>query len=105
VDDNADAAETLRMLVKTFGDNDVRTAFSGPDALAASVDMHPDIVLLDLKMPGMDGFEVARRLRAQPGGAKMSIVAVTGWGQEEHKRRSHEARFEPHTTKPDRTRA
>ncbi|HET8697013.1 MAG TPA: ATP-binding protein, partial [Gammaproteobacteria bacterium] len=100
VDDNADAAETLRMLVSTFGDNDVRTAFSGPDALAKSVDMHPDIVLLDLKMPGMDGFEVARRLRAQPGGGDMTIVAVTGWGQDEHKRRTREAGFDSHLTKP-----
>jgi CheY-like chemotaxis protein len=100
VDDNADAAETLRMLVNTFGDNEVRTAFSGADALAASVDMHPDIVLLDLKMPGMDGFEVARRLRAQPGGTDMTIVAVTGWGQEEHKRRTREAGFDKHLTKP-----
>jgi CheY-like chemotaxis protein len=100
VDDNEDAARTLDMLIKTLGANDVRVALSGADALAASADMHPDLVLLDLKMPGMDGFEVARRLRQQPGGAAMSIVAVSGWGQDEHKRRTAEAGFNWHLTKP-----
>jgi CheY-like chemotaxis protein len=100
VDDNADAAHTLSLLVRNLGDNEVRTAGSGSEGLELAYDFKPDIVLLDLKMPGMDGYEVARRLRQQPGGAAMRIVALTGWGQDDHKRRTKEAGFERHLTKP-----
>jgi two-component system, chemotaxis family, CheB/CheR fusion protein len=100
VDDNADAAETLRLLMKSMGGNEVRTASSGPEALKAAAQLHPDIVLLDLSMPGMDGFEVARRMRAEPWGRGALLVALTGWGQEQHRRRSIEAGFDRHMTKP-----
>jgi two-component system CheB/CheR fusion protein len=100
VDDNADAAETLQLLMNTLGSNDVQVAGSGPEALAKAVDLKPDIVLLDLKMPDMDGYEVARRIRREPWGANVLLVALTGWGLEEHKRRSKEAGFDRHLTKP-----
>lgn len=100
VDDNADAAETLRLLMKSMGGKEVRTASSGPEALQAAAQLHPDIVLLDLSMPGMDGFEVARRMRAEPWGRTALLVALTGWGQEQHRRRSIEAGFDRHMTKP-----
>ena len=100
VDDNLDAAETLRLLMKSMGGKDVRTASSGPEALLAAAQLHPDIVLLDLSMPGMDGFEVARRMRAEPWGRTALLVALTGWGQDQHRRRSIEAGFDRHMTKP-----
>lgn len=100
VDDNDDAAETLRNLIETLGAGEVRTASNGPDALEAAPGFRPDIVLLDLSMPGMDGYELARRMRAQPWGQKARLVALTGWGQEQHRRRSKEAGFDQHLTKP-----
>jgi CheY-like chemotaxis protein len=100
VDDNSDAADTLSMVVRTLGENEVRTEFSGAAALDAVPEFRPDIVLLDLKMPGMDGYEVARRIRATPWGRHLLLVALTGLGQEEHKRRSKEAGFDHHLTKP-----
>jgi two-component system CheB/CheR fusion protein len=100
VDDNVDAAETLRMLMDTLGDNDVRTASSGSEALKTAMEQRPDIVLLDLKMPEMDGYEVARHIRQEPWGADILLVAVTGWGLEAHKRRTQEAGFDRHLTKP-----
>jgi two-component system CheB/CheR fusion protein len=104
VDDNGDAAQTLGVLVTALGKNDVRVASSGADALKIAEDQHPDIVLLDLKMPDMDGFEVARRLRRRPWAAHTLLVALTGWGMDEHKRRTKEVGFDRHLTKPaDRT--
>ena len=100
VDDNVDAAETLRQLIGTLGVGEVRTASNGPDALAAAARFQPEIVLLDLSMPGMDGYELARRMRAEPWGPKAMLVALTGWGQEQHRRRSKEAGFDRHLTKP-----
>jgi CheY-like chemotaxis protein len=100
VDDNNDAADTLSMVVRTLGENEVRTAVSGAAALDVVPEFRPDIVLLDLKMPGMDGYEVARRIRATPWGKKLLLVALTGFGQEEHKRRTREAGFDHHLTKP-----
>ena len=100
VDDNDDAAETLRQLMEALGAGEVRTASNGSDALAAAAKLHPDIVLLDLSMPGMDGYEVARRMRAQPWGQEARVFALTGWGQEQHRRRSKEAGFDGHLTKP-----
>jgi len=100
VDDNRDAADTLSLVVQTLGANEVRTEFSGAAALDAMPEFRPDVVLLDLKMPGMDGYEVARRIRATPWGRQLLLVALTGLGQEEHKRRSKEAGFDHHLTKP-----
>jgi two-component system, chemotaxis family, CheB/CheR fusion protein len=100
VDDNADAARTLGMLVETLGHNEVHVANNGSDALRIAEERRPDIVLLDLKMPGMDGYEVARRLRNQSWGRNLTLVAVTGWALEDHKRRSRDAGFDRHLTKP-----
>jgi CheY-like chemotaxis protein len=100
VDDNADAAETLSLLMKSLGGSEVRTASNGPDALEAAATLHPDVVLLDLSMPGMDGYELARRMRAEAWGKRALLVALTGWGQDQHRRRSHEAGFDRHMIKP-----
>ena len=100
VDDNLDAAETLGMQVRTLGGNEVRTALSGEVALQTAPAFQPDIVLLDLGMPEMDGYEVARRIRQEPWGKDVMLVAVTGWGQEEHRQRTKEAGFDRHLTKP-----
>jgi len=100
VDDNDDAAETLRVLIETLGAKEVHTASNGPDALAAAAQFRPDVVLLDLSMPGMDGYELARRMRAEAWGKDALLVALTGWGQEHHRRRSKAAGFDRHLTKP-----
>jgi two-component system, chemotaxis family, CheB/CheR fusion protein len=100
VDDNTDAARTLGMLVETLGENEVHVANNGSDALRIAEERRPDIVLLDLKMPGMDGYEVARRLRSESWGRDLTLVAVTGWTLEDHKRRSRDAGFDRHLTKP-----
>ena len=80
--------------------DEVRTASNGPDALEAAATLHPDVVLLDLSMPGMDGYELARRMRAESWGKQALLVALTGWGQDQHRRRSHEAGFDRHMIKP-----
>jgi CheY-like chemotaxis protein len=98
VDDNADAAESLGMLLEVRG-NAVRIAYDGLEALEAADAFDPDIVLLDIGMPKMSGYEVARRLRAERGDSVL-IVAITGWGQEEDRRRAREAGFDHHFTKP-----
>jgi two-component system CheB/CheR fusion protein len=98
VDDNADAAESLGMLLEVRG-NAVRIAYDGLEALEAADAFDPDIVLLDIGMPKMSGYEVARRLRADRGDSVL-IVAITGWGQEEDRRRAREAGFDHHFTKP-----
>lgn len=98
VDDNADAAESLGMLLEVRG-NEVRIAYDGLQALEAAGEFDPDIVLLDIGMPKMSGYEVARRLRAKRGDSVL-IVAITGWGQEEDRRRAREAGFDHHFTKP-----
>jgi two-component system, sensor histidine kinase len=100
VDDNVDAAETMRMLMTTLGGGDVQTASSGAEALQLAERLHPDLVLLDLSMPGMDGYEVARRMRGETWGKRAMLVALTGWGQDQHRRRSQEAGFDRHMTKP-----
>jgi len=100
VDDNADAAETLQLLTRTLVEGEVQIASSGVEALKLGAQLHPDVVLLDLGMPGMDGYEVARRMRGEPWGKDALLIAMTGWSQEEHRRRSREAGFDRHMTKP-----
>jgi two-component system CheB/CheR fusion protein len=100
VDDNIDAAETLCKLLESLGEQQVHTASSGIEALEKASDLHPDIVLLDLMMPEVDGFEVARRIRSQPWGKDVLLVALSGWGQEEHRRKAREVGFDRHLTKP-----
>jgi PAS domain S-box-containing protein len=100
VDDNAVAADGLgRLLTLAFG-QDVRVVYDGPSALEAAGPFRPEVVLLDLGMAVMDGYEVAVRLRQQPECAGALIVAVSGWGQEEDRRRSREAGFDLHLVKP-----
>ena len=99
VDDNRDAADTFALFLRMEG-QEVRVAYDGPTALRAAQAFRPQTVLLDLGMPGMDGFEVARRLRAQGGSERPLLVALTGWGQDEDRRRSSEAGFDHHLVKP-----
>jgi CheY-like chemotaxis protein len=100
VDDNADAAQTLAYLIRALGENEVHVAHSGAEALPLAQRVKPDTVFLDLKMPEMDGYEVARRMRGEPWAHDAWLVALTGWGLDEHKRRSTEAGFNEHLTKP-----
>jgi PAS domain S-box-containing protein len=99
VDDNRDSADSLSMVL-TFLGADVRVARDGPEALAAFPSYDPAVVLLDIGMPGMDGYEVARVLRARFPHRNTAIVALTGWGQEEDRRRAREAGIDHHLLKP-----
>jgi signal transduction histidine kinase len=99
VDDNEDAIFTLSSLLELDG-HEVRTATSGPHALEVLRDFKPDIALLDIGLPGMSGYELARHLRSQPHFHRMTLVALTGWGQDEDRRQSQEAGFHHHFTKP-----
>lgn len=99
VDDNVDAAATLAQLVQLLG-HDTAVAFDGLQALEIARTVRPDIVLLDLGMPRLDGIETAKRLRAAPGGAAVYIAAVTGWGQEGDRARTRDAGFDLHLVKP-----
>jgi signal transduction histidine kinase/DNA-binding response OmpR family regulator len=99
VDDNRDAAESLAMLLRLDG-HEVRLAHDGPAALDAAGDFRPEVVLLDIGLPGMSGHDVARRLHGGHGGAPPLLVAMTGYGQEEDRRRSREAGFDHHLVKP-----
>jgi CheY-like chemotaxis protein len=99
VDDNRDAAESLAMLLQ-IEDHTPRVAIDGLGALRAFEDFRPAILLLDIGLPDMDGYEVARRIRAMPGGSDVLLIALTGWGQAEDKRRATEAGFDEHFTKP-----
>jgi CheY-like chemotaxis protein len=99
VDDNDDGAESLMMLLE-FAGHTVEKASSGPEALAAAERFVPHVILLDIGLPGMNGYEVCKRLRRQSSGKTMVVVALTGWGQDEDRERSREAGFDKHMTKP-----
>jgi PAS domain S-box-containing protein len=99
VDDNADAAQSLEMLLRELG-HDVQVVHDGHAAVAAARGRRPDMVFLDIGMPGMNGLEVARRLRQQPDLHSVRVAAVTGFGQEEDRRRTREAGFDEHLVKP-----
>ncbi len=99
VDDNHDAAESMGMLVKMLG-ADTHVVYNGRDALEALRTYQPAVVLLDIGMPGMDGYEVARRIREQPDYQDVKLIALTGWGQEEDRHRAHAEGFDYHLTKP-----
>jgi CheY-like chemotaxis protein len=98
-DDNRDAAASLATLLSLDG-HDIRVANDGEQALDEAERFHPDVALLDIGMPKKNGYEVARELRSSPWGHDMLLVAVTGWGQSEDKRRAREAGFDQHFTKP-----
>lgn len=99
VDDNIDAAEMLAEWLNAIGHR-VRVAADGPTALEIAAEFKPDVALLDIGLPVMDGYEVARRLREQPGCARMRLIALTGYGQESDHDRSRRAGFEDHLVKP-----
>jgi CheY-like chemotaxis protein len=99
VDDNEDAADMLSMVLEARG-YATRVAHDGPSALAAATDFRPHTALLDIGLPVMDGFELARRLRSEPGLPGLRLVALTGYGQETDRRRSREAGFDHHLVKP-----
>ena len=99
VDDNRDAASSLAMLLELDGHRTV-VAHDGPTAVEAAEQHRPDVVLLDIGLPGLNGYEVAKRIRRQPWGAAVTLIALTGWGQAEDRRRSQEAGFDAHLVKP-----
>lgn len=99
VDDNRDAAESLGIMLTIMG-NEVRTASDGLAAVEIAVEYLPDVILLDIGLPKLNGYDACRRIREQAGSKEMIIVALTGWGQEEVRRRSVEAGFDHHLVKP-----
>jgi PAS domain S-box-containing protein len=99
VDDNRDAAESLAMIIEMSG-CEVALAYDGPQALQIIATFKPQLAFMDIGMPGMDGYEVAQRVRAMPSGSDIALVALTGWGQAEDKKRAHAAGFDEHLTKP-----
>jgi CheY-like chemotaxis protein len=99
VDDNVDSADSMAILLSLDG-HEVRVAFDGPTALAAAAEFSPQAVLLDIGLPGMDGYEVARRLRERTENRNILLVAITGYGQDEDRIRSKEAGFDHHLVKP-----
>jgi PAS domain S-box-containing protein len=101
VDDSVDGAESLALLLRLDGGHEVRVAVDGPSGLEATRAFGPQVVLLDIGLPrGMDGYEVARQLRALPGMSAALLVALTGYGQEEDRRRAEAAGFDAHCVKP-----
>ncbi|MFP5285184.1 MAG: response regulator [Thermoanaerobaculia bacterium] len=99
MDDNEDSAESLALLMRLAG-HEVRTAYEGLSALTEARRFMPDMVVLDIGLPKMDGYQVARRLRQEPGGDRLMLLALTGYGQEEDRRRSREAGFDHYLVKP-----
>ena len=99
VDDNRDVVTSTKRWLHQLG-HDVRVALDGADAMVIAAEFHPDVVLLDIAMPKMNGYEVARTIRSSSWGRDMTLVAVTGWGQPEDQQRSMDAGFDRHMTKP-----
>ena len=99
VEDNRDAADSLRLLLGLYG-YEVAVAYCGHGGVRAAQQYRPDVVLCDIGLPGLDGYAVASRLRQNPSTAKARLIAVTAYGQDEDRRRSHEAGFEQHLVKP-----
>nr|WP_229430095.1 ATP-binding protein [Pseudoduganella umbonata] len=99
VDDNRDAADMLTMALEVFG-CETRTVHTAADALAIVPRFQPGVALLDIGLPDMNGYELARRLRQTPGGSTMQLIAITGWGQQKDRERALEAGFDHHMTKP-----
>jgi CheY-like chemotaxis protein len=99
IDDNADAAAMLAMLIGDLG-GEVHVAHDGAAGAELVQRIRPDVVLLDIGMPAMDGYETCRRIRSESSVRDLFIVALTGWGQEQDKQRAHDAGFDAHLTKP-----
>jgi CheY-like chemotaxis protein len=98
-DDNRDAAESLAIILRLEG-HEVELAHDGAAALDAFAARRPDVALLDIGMPRSSGYEVAREIRARPGGGEVLLIAITGWAQDADKARSRAAGFDHHLTKP-----
>ena len=98
-DDNRDAADSLAALLQLDG-HETRLSFDGEGALTMYEQFEPDVCLLDIGMPGRNGYEVARRIRQMPGGRRPVLIAITGWGQESDRHLAMEAGFDHHLTKP-----
>jgi PAS domain S-box-containing protein len=99
VDDNKDSATSLSMWLKMTG-NEVETAYDGLEAMNSAATFNPHVVLLDIGLPKMNGYDVAREIRNQPNGSDIVLVALTGWGQDEDRKKSMEAGFNAHLVKP-----
>src|ERR1700760_1466605 len=99
VDDNEDAANSLALVLK-LGGHETASVYSAVDALAHAPAFKPDVVLLDIGLPGMDGYEVAQKLRELPGLRDIRLVAVTGYGRSDDRARARDAGFDDHLTKP-----
>ena len=99
VDDSVDAALALSMLLEALG-NEVRTEHDGPRALAALDDFKPDVVVLDIGLPGMNGFDVAREMRKRAATKDALLLALTGWGSDADRQSALDAGFDRHLTKP-----
>ncbi len=98
-DDNRDAADSLAMLLRLAG-HEVHTAHDGLAAVAVAAEARPDVAVLDIGMPGLTGYDAARRIRAEPWGRGLILIALTGWGQDGDRQRAVEAGFDHHLTKP-----
>ena len=99
VDNEKDVADGLAMLLQVMGAN-VRVAYDGASALAAVADFKPHLAFVDIGMPGMDGYETARRIRMLPEGGGVVLIALSGWGQDDDRQRAQEAGFDRHCVKP-----
>jgi PAS domain S-box-containing protein len=99
VDDNQDAADSMVMMLRMMG-HEANTAYDGLEAVQVAATFRPEVVLLDIGLPKINGYEAAQHIRKQPWGSGMALIALTGWGQEEDKRRAFEAGFDHHLTKP-----
>ena len=99
VDDNRDSSEPLSLLLQTRG-HETRVAVAGEEAITIADTFQPTCVVLDLGLPGIDGFEVARRLRERPYGGSLTLVALTGWAGQEVRTKAAEAGFDFHLVKP-----
>ena len=99
VDDNEDAATTLGRLLTLLG-REVRVVHDGPRAIAEVVRFEPRVILMDLGMPGMDGLETAKHIRARAAGDDIILIALTGWGQDQDRQRTEDAGFSAHLVKP-----
>lgn len=99
VDDNVDAAESAGEILRLLG-NEVSVVHDGLAAVSAVEDWQPDVVLLDIGLPGIDGYEVAKRVRQSAHGKGLMLVALTGWGQDQDKQRTSDSGFDQHWVKP-----
>jgi CheY-like chemotaxis protein len=98
-EDNRDVARSVARLVRVFG-HEIRVAFDGREALQIGNEFRPDVVLMDIGLPGMNGYDVGREIRSRPWGSALALIALTGWGSETDKLRALEAGFDEHLTKP-----